>query len=211
MKVSSTGSTPGGRPSSMPGNDVPEKPVTAVEPGWMIVVSCACACVANHRLGAERQHGAARGQGCLASVEIPLSRTHQGFSRSSQEKPPARERPNAPPRAIPALSPLAIRCPPLAPAKIRRACRCVNGIGLEPADRNRHGGPILVQPRSIPLDRNTSCPWSMGCSSCQRRLQSRRLAVQSPAGAEMVHRAMPYQALLSGAPLRLAFEDQAFP
>ena len=35
MKVSSIGSMPGGRPSSMPGMIVPEKPETAIEPGWM--------------------------------------------------------------------------------------------------------------------------------------------------------------------------------
>ena len=165
MKVSSTGSTPGGRPSSMPGMNVPEKPVTAVEPGWMIVVSCACACVANHR-PAPSASMALLAVKVPRNVEIPLSRRIRllplKLGKAAGTRAPERAS-----RAIPALSPLAIRCPPLAPAKIRRAFRCVNGIGLEPS-RSKSPWRFDSCPASIdPVGPQHIVSMVMGCSSCK--------------------------------------------
>ena len=196
MKVSSTGSTPCGRPSSIPGMTVPEKPVTAIEPGWMIGGFLRLRLRREPQAGGERQHGAARGQGCRRNVEIPLSRRIRLLPIKLGEAAGTRA-PERASRAIPALSPLAIRCPPLAPAKIRRACRCVNGIGLEPSRSKSPWRPDSCPASIDPAGPQHIVSMVMGCSrrkgaaQCGASAFSRRAA---PKGSS----AMPHQALLSG-------------
>jgi hypothetical protein len=67
-------------------------------------------------------------------------------------------------RAIPALSPLIIRCPPLTPAKIRRAFRWVNGITRKPSGSRSPLRPVPRPASCDPREPQHIVSVVMGCS-----------------------------------------------
>ena len=179
----------------MPGMMVPEKPETAIEPGWMMVFSCAWAGFASHRL-------VANASAPLLAVNIPRIAEKRGPAEDTAVriaqwrmrllpvvagKAAATRAPERASRAIPALSPLITRCPPLTSATICRGFRCVNGITESRADADPSWRPDLPPASSDPREPQHIVSMVMGCSCSE--VPHHAAPRQSVAGAPgKVHR-----------------------